>query len=70
MDDAISIPCSYTSYLSPQQSMRLYNEVRGGNELVKELSRFEMPYVVHQKNRFIIGEPQPLFTFHHPITGT
>ncbi|RZF46140.1 hypothetical protein LSTR_LSTR013098 [Laodelphax striatellus] len=68
-DDAISIPCSYTSYLSPIQSMRLYNEVRGYKEriIVKE-SHFEMPYVVHQKNRFTIDQPQPLFTFHHPNT--
>ncbi|XP_041376377.1 protein arginine N-methyltransferase 5-like isoform X2 [Gigantopelta aegis] len=47
-DDGINIPCEYTSYLAPIQSVKLYNEVRAcktdkdkGPE-----APFEMPYVV------------------------
>lgn len=67
-ENGVSIPSKYTSYLSPIQSSKLYNEVR---LLMKEkdkppLSHFEAPYVVHQQNRFPIAPPQPVFTFIHP----
>ncbi|XP_058791996.1 protein arginine N-methyltransferase 5 [Phymastichus coffea] len=66
-DDGISIPCSYTSYIAPVQSPRLYNEVRGCKEKDKHpLAHFEMPYVVHLQNKYDIDLPQPLFTFYHP----
>jgi len=63
----ISIPSSYTSYLGPLQSSKLYNEVRQCKDETKHpLANYETPYVVHFQNRFELAPPQPLFTFHHP----
>lgn len=68
--DGISIPCSYTSYLCPIQSSKLYNEVRLSKEKDKHaLNHFETPYVVHLQNRFQLAPTQALFTFHHPNKG-
>lgn len=69
-EGGISIPQSYTSYICPVQTSKLYNEVR----LIKlkdthPLAQFETPYVVLQKNKYIIAKNQPLFTFHHPNYG-
>ncbi|KAL0277779.1 UNVERIFIED_CONTAM: hypothetical protein PYX00_004944 [Menopon gallinae] len=66
-DGGISIPKSYTSYICPVQTSKIYNEVR--NMKGKDshpLAQFEKPYVVLQKNKYIIARNQPLFTFHHP----
>lgn len=69
-DDGISIPCSYTSYLCPVQSSKLYGEVRLCKERDKHaLQHFETPYVVHLQNKFQLAATQPLFTFHHPNRG-
>ncbi|XP_014210081.1 protein arginine N-methyltransferase 5 [Copidosoma floridanum] len=66
-DDGISIPSSYTSYLAPIQSPKLYNEVKSFKDKDKHpLSHFETPYVVHFQNKYDIDVPQALFTFHHP----
>ncbi|KAJ9601448.1 hypothetical protein L9F63_000396, partial [Diploptera punctata] len=66
-DDGISIPSSYTSYMCPVQSSKLYSEVRLCKEKDKHaLNHFETPYVVHLQNRFQLAPTQPLFTFHHP----
>ncbi|XP_001600397.1 protein arginine N-methyltransferase 5 [Nasonia vitripennis] len=66
-DDGISIPYSYTSYIAPVQSSKLYNEVKGCRDKDKHsLAHFEMPYVVHFQNKYDIDLPQPLFTFNHP----
>jgi len=63
----ISIPCSYTSFLGPLQSSKLYNEVRQCKDETKHpLANFETPYVVHFQNRFELAPPQSLFTFVHP----
>jgi len=63
----ISIPSSYTSYIGPMQSSKLYNEVRSCKDETKHpLANFETPYVVHFQNRFELAPPQELFTFHHP----
>ena len=44
----ISIPYSYTSYIGPLQSSKLYNEVRNCKDETKHpLANFETPYVVH-----------------------
>ena len=45
----ISIPYSYTSYIGPLQSSKLYNEVRKSqSDVVKDpVASFETPYVVH-----------------------
>lgn len=63
----ISIPCSYTSYIGPLQSSKLYNEVRNCKDDMKgPQAGFETPYVVHFQNRYELAPPQPLFTFTHP----
>lgn len=63
----ISIPCSYTSYIGPLQSSKLYNEVRNCKDDMKgPQAGFETPYVVHFQNRYELAPPQPLFTFAHP----
>ena len=45
----ISIPYSYTSYIGPLQSSKLYNEVRKSQtDVMKDtITSFETPYVVH-----------------------
>ncbi|CAH0383631.1 unnamed protein product [Bemisia tabaci] len=66
-EDGISIPSSYTSFLAPVQSSKLYNEVRLSKDIGKlPISQFETPYVVHQRNKYTISGSQALFTFHHP----
>ncbi|XP_015598235.1 protein arginine N-methyltransferase 5 isoform X2 [Cephus cinctus] len=66
-DDGVSIPSSYTSYISPVQSSKLYNEVKQCKEKDKHaIAHFETPYVVHLQNKYDIAAPQSLFSFHHP----
>lgn len=63
----ISIPSSYTSYIGPIQSTKLYNEFRNSKDENKPpMAPFETPYVVHLQNRCELAPPQPLFTFVHP----
>nr|CAB3265173.1 protein arginine N-methyltransferase 5-like [Phallusia mammillata] len=67
--DAISIPCNYTSYLSPVSSQKLYNEVTGAGLLDKEKrhdAAFETPYVVRIHNCHELAEPKKVFYFSHP----
>ena len=69
-DDGISIPSSYTSYLSPLQSSKLYNEIRHSREKDKHvLAHFETLYVVYLQNKKELAPSQKLFTFHHPNRG-
>lgn len=71
LDDGISIPTSYTSYIAPVMSSKLYNEVKSCREKDKHpIAHFEMPYVVHFQNKYDIDSPQPLFTFYHPNRGS
>ncbi|XP_042862384.1 protein arginine N-methyltransferase 5-like isoform X2 [Penaeus japonicus] len=66
-EDGISIPCNYTSYLSPLQSPKLYNEIRNCREKDKHfLAHFETPYVVFLHNKKELAPSQALFTFSHP----
>lgn len=52
------------------QTSKLFNEVRQVKEKDKHpLAHFETPYVVLQKNKYIIAKNQPLFTFYHPNYG-
>ncbi|KAH3763290.1 protein arginine N-methyltransferase 1.5 [Pelomyxa schiedti] len=60
--DGISIPYSYTSYLAPLTSEKLYNEVKAHNDV----AHFETPYVVKLHSVHLLGKPQPCFTFVHP----
>lgn len=71
IDDGISIPCSYTSFLAPLSSSKLYNEVRGCRERDKDPEcHFETPYVVRLHNFHQLADPKPCFTFVHPTPGT
>ncbi|XP_063951475.1 protein arginine N-methyltransferase 5-like [Lytechinus pictus] len=66
-DDCISIPCKYTSYLSPLMSHKLYNEVKLCKEKDKNPeAHFETPYVVRLQNVTVLDKPQSVFTFTHP----
>ncbi|KAM9719249.1 protein arginine N-methyltransferase 5 [Menidia menidia] len=68
-DDGVSIPCSYTSFLAPLSSSKLYNEVRGCRERDKDPEcHFETPYVVRLHNFHQLAEPKACFTFKHPTT--
>lgn len=63
----ISIPCQYTSFLAPLQSLKIYNEIRNGRLPDKTLKQcLETPYVVHLANYQQLAPAQPLFTFDHP----
>ncbi|XP_056010372.1 protein arginine N-methyltransferase 5-like isoform X2 [Ostrea edulis] len=69
-DDGISIPCEYTSYLSPLQSEKLYNEVRACKDTTNSNKpfdhNFETPYVVRLHNFQMLAPPQEVFNFKHP----
>uniref|UniRef100_A0A7N8X3Y5 Protein arginine N-methyltransferase 5 n=1 Tax=Mastacembelus armatus TaxID=205130 RepID=A0A7N8X3Y5_9TELE len=68
-DDGVSIPCSYTSFVAPLSSSKLYNEVRGCRERDKDPEcHFETPYVVRLHNFHQLADPKPCFTFTHPTT--
>lgn len=70
LDDGICIPQSYTSYIGPVQSSKLYNEIRLCFEKDKHpLTHFETPYVVYLHNKYNIAKEQSLFTFTHPNRG-
>ncbi|UYV74345.1 PRMT5 [Cordylochernes scorpioides] len=69
-EDGISIPASYTSYICPIQSPKLYGDISTMRDKDKHpMSNFEMPYVVRLHNHTQLCEPQALFTFHHPNRG-
>lgn len=61
-EDGISIPASYTSYVAPIMSSKLWYEVKAH----EALKHFETPYVVRLHNIYTIDDPQPCFTFEHP----
>ncbi|KAA0200429.1 Protein arginine N-methyltransferase, partial [Fasciolopsis buskii] len=68
-DDGISIPCSYTSYLAPIQSLQFFNETkrtRDPSGLSRCSTSQETPYVVRLRNCQVLCKPQKVFTFVHP----
>lgn len=66
-DTGVSIPQSYTSFLAPLQSTKIFNEVKANRPPDKTLeSIYETPYVVHLANFYQIAPSQPLFRFAHP----
>ncbi|KRT83621.1 hypothetical protein AMK59_3338 [Oryctes borbonicus] len=63
----ISIPCSYTSFLAPFQSTKIFNEIRTNRPHDKSLETvYETPYVVHLVNYYQMAQSKELFTFIHP----
>lgn len=71
-DDGISIPQSYSSYIAPLQSQKLYQEVRyhswSPNRAEPE-SSFDVAFVVRVTNAHSIDRPKRLFHFQHPNRG-
>lgn len=66
--DGISIPSSYTSFLSPVQSRKLHSEISSIRKN-KDNCNFQKPYIVQLNNVYTIAKAKPLFTFHHPRTN-
>eukprot|EP00124_Ichthyophonus_hoferi_P000328 Ihof_evm24s11 gene=Ihof_evmTU24s11 len=64
-EDGISIPSSYTSFVSPLMSSKLHNEVRNIKEGLPH-GPYDTPYVVYISNAHRIADIKPLFTFVHP----
>ena len=58
----VSIPQSYTSYLAPLTSSKLWNDAKA----YKDLAHMETPYVVKLHRYSLIAEPEEVFTFVHP----
>ncbi|CAH8841351.1 unnamed protein product [Trichobilharzia szidati] len=66
-DDGISIPCSYTSYVAPLQSLQIYNETRRSKDVTNKVGfSMETPYVVRLRNCQLLAPPQEAFVFQHP----
>lgn len=61
-ENGISIPCEYTSFVSPIMSSKLWNEVKGQDTL----KSFETPYVVRLHNFYALAPTQKCFRFTHP----
>ncbi|KAK1289111.1 Protein arginine N-methyltransferase 5 [Acorus calamus] len=61
-EDGISIPSSYTSFIQPVTTSKLYNDVKAH----KDLAHFETAYVVKLHSIARLAPPQPVFTFVHP----
>lgn len=63
----VSIPQSYSSFLAPLQSSKIFNEIKTNRPHDKTLENiYETPYVVHLANYYQIAPSQRLFTFIHP----
>ncbi|KAG2220444.1 hypothetical protein INT45_004186 [Circinella minor] len=61
-EDGISIPASYTAYVTPLASSKLYNEVAA----YKDVTHFETPYVVMFQQVCELAVSKPVWTFEHP----
>lgn len=60
--DCVSIPQSYTSYLAPMASHKLYTDIHQR----KQPDLFHTPMVCKFKRHALLAAPQPVFTFSHP----
>ncbi|CAF1559295.1 unnamed protein product [Adineta ricciae] len=70
-ENGISIPYSYTSFICPIQSPRIYSELLYNRDANKpHYANFETPFVVYLHNCFSLSETKPLFTFTHPNFST
>lgn len=65
--DTICIPQSYSSYIQPIMSHRLYTNVCNtrGKDCNFHSSSFEQMYVCHIKTFYAASSPQEVFKFHH-----
>ncbi|KAF5270034.1 hypothetical protein FQR65_LT05833 [Abscondita terminalis] len=65
--NGISIPSSYTSFLAPLQSTKIYNEIRNNRPHDKTIKNiYETPYIVHLVNYYQIAPSQEIYKFTHP----
>ncbi|UJR22200.1 hypothetical protein I4U23_025264 [Adineta vaga] len=70
-ENGISIPYSYTSFICPIQSPRIYSELLYNRDANKpHFANFETPFVVYLHNCFFLAETKPLFNFTHPNFST
>ena len=60
--DGISIPVSYTSFLAPLSTPKLWIDILS----TKDEKQFEIPYVVKVFNAYVIAPSKPVFEFVHP----
>ena len=60
--DGISIPSSYSAFISPLSSSKLHNEISA----YKDLTHFETPYVVMLQSAAKLAKPQEIWKFEHP----
>lgn len=58
----ISIPCQYTSYLSPITAHRVWTDIDSHDSL----KQFETPFVVRLHRFSVIAPRKPVFVFSHP----
>lgn len=61
-EDGLSIPSSYTSFIQPVTTAKLYNDVKSHKDLI----HFETAYVVKLHSVARLAPTQPVFTFTHP----
>ncbi|WJX16365.1 Protein arginine N-methyltransferase 5 [Trifolium repens] len=61
-EDGISIPSSYTSFLQPVKSSKLYSAVKAKEQIFA----FETAFITKMHNVARLAPSQPLFTFTHP----
>ena len=72
-ETGVSIPSSYTSYLAPMISSKLWNSARNmeigmpSSPMAAGINRgLETPFVVHFHNAHVIAAAQPLFSVSTP----
>ncbi|KAL3148615.1 Protein arginine N-methyltransferase 5 [Trebouxia sp. C0009 RCD-2024] len=61
----ISIPQSYTSFLQPITTAKLWNDVKA----YEDTEHYETPFVAKLHRFTPLADPQPVFTFSHPNTA-
>jgi type II protein arginine methyltransferase len=62
VDDGISIPESYTSFIAPLSAHKVWADVKHFDDV----KHFETAYVVKVFNCMELAAPLPVFTFVHP----
>lgn len=71
-DDGISIPCSYSSYLRPVMSHKLFSQTVNNKTIDESCiikskeAAFEQSYIALQPNSYQPNKTKKLFTFNHP----
>lgn len=61
--ETINIPRSYSSYMCPVQSHKLYSQLLIDKKINN--NPYDYGYVVHVRNAYLIDDPQKVFTFVH-----